>query len=170
MDDATFWDIIETSARRAAGETDRIVENMRGLLAQLEPAVIESFQVSLNNKLNAAYSWKLWGAAYLINGGCSDDGFEYFRCWLISRGRAVFDAAMARPDSLADAVDPKEDDSDHECESLLYVARRAYEEAADTKMPLRGRGQAREPSGEQWDFDDHEETSKRLPRLSSLYR
>jgi hypothetical protein len=28
-----------------------------------------------------------WGAAYLANGGCSDDGFDYFRGWLIGQGR-----------------------------------------------------------------------------------
>jgi len=26
------------------------------------------------------------GAAYIINGGCSDDGFEYFRRWLVLQG------------------------------------------------------------------------------------
>jgi hypothetical protein len=37
-------------------------------------------------------------------------------------------------------------------------------------MTIEARGQAREPRGEQWDFDDSEEASKRLPRLSLLYR
>jgi hypothetical protein len=170
MDDATFWDVIETSALEATGEPDRMLENVRGRLVQLEPIEIKSFQAILNEKLNAAYSWKLWGAAYAINGGCSDDGFEHFRCWLISRGRNVFDAALANPDSLADIVDPEEEDSEHECESLLYVARRAYEKVAGTKMPPPGRGQAREPSGERSDFDDDEETGARLPRLSSRYQ
>jgi len=42
--------------------------------------------VAFRRYLNKAYTWDLWGAAYLINGGCSDDGFEYFRRWLVSRG------------------------------------------------------------------------------------
>jgi hypothetical protein len=49
-----------------------------------------------------SYRWDLWGAAYLINGGCSDDGFDYFRGWLLSQGRAIWQATLADPDSLAD--------------------------------------------------------------------
>jgi Protein of unknown function (DUF4240) len=48
------------------------------------------------------YRLALWGAAYLINGGCSDDGFDYFRGWLLSQGHATWQAALADPDSLAD--------------------------------------------------------------------
>ena len=44
----------------------------------------------------------LWGAAYLINGGCSDDGFDHFRGWLMTQGREVFARAVAEPDSLAE--------------------------------------------------------------------
>jgi hypothetical protein len=37
-----------------------------------------------------SYTNPLWAAAYVINGGCSDDGFDYFRGWLIAQGREVF--------------------------------------------------------------------------------
>ena len=49
-----------------------------------------------------SYRRDLWGAAYLINGGCSDDGFDYFRGWLLGQGQAIWQAALADPDSLAD--------------------------------------------------------------------
>lgn len=47
-------------------------------------------------------------AASLILGGCSDDGFEYFRGRLIAQGREVFERSVADPDSLADlpVMDP----------------------------------------------------------------
>jgi hypothetical protein len=121
----------------------------------------------LDEKLKSAYTWPLWGAAYLINGGCSDDGFEYFRCWLISRGREIFDAAVAEPDSLASVVDP--DDDHHECEALLYVALQTYEEVAGKQMPRDAKKCPPEPIGESWDFDDSLETARRLPRLFKLY-
>lgn len=44
---------------------------------------------------------QLWAAGYLINDGCSDDGFEYFRAWLIAQGREVFERVVADPDALA---------------------------------------------------------------------
>jgi len=170
LDESTFWEIIESGLRRSKGDPDDAVEGIRSQLVGLQPAAIESFQQLLNAKLNFAYSSNLWGAAYIINGGCSDDGFEYFRCWLISRGRKIFDNAVANPDSLADVVDRDESDEEHEAESLLYVAREAYEKVAGRQMALAGRGHAPQPTGEQWDFDDHTEASKRLPRLSSMYR
>ena len=37
-----------------------------------------------------SYDWNLWGAAYLMKGGCSDDAFDYFRGWLVAQGRRVW--------------------------------------------------------------------------------
>jgi len=170
LDDSSFWEIIETSARKAYGNVNGIVGKVREHLLQLQPAEIISFQLILSTNLNASYSWGLWGAAYLINGGCSDDGFEYFRCWLVTRGRKVFASALVTPDSLAEVVDPDEDHLEHECESLLYVARSAYQTVTNGEMPPGHLRRSREPAGENWEFDDVAETAKRLPRLSSLYR
>jgi hypothetical protein len=44
----------------------------------------------------------LWAAAYVINGGCSDDGFDYFRAWLMLQGQGTFGQAVADLDSPAD--------------------------------------------------------------------
>lgn len=41
-------------------------------------------------------------AAYLIGGGCSDDGFTDFRFGVIAQGRDWYEKAAACPDSLAD--------------------------------------------------------------------
>ena len=170
LDESTFWNIIETGVRASNGDPDSAVANIRSQLVRLQPPAIESFQQLLNAKLNLAYSSNLWGAAYIINGGCSDDGFEYFRCWLISRGRKIFDDAVANPDSLADVVNPDESDEEHECESLLYVPREAYEKVAGRKIGTRRAWAGPRPAGELWDFDDHTEASRRLPRLSAMYR
>ncbi len=40
----------------------------------------------------------------VVNGGCSDDGFEYFRGWLIGQGGAYFEAALKDPERAADNV------------------------------------------------------------------
>ncbi|MFF5497583.1 DUF4240 domain-containing protein [Streptomyces aquilus] len=37
-----------------------------------------------------------------MNGGCSDDGFDYFRGWPIAQGREDFERATADPDALAE--------------------------------------------------------------------
>lgn len=74
----------------------------------------------------AAYQWLLWAAAYIIEGGCSDDGFMDFRYGLISRGRSVFERALADPDSLADVADDTTDGFIPN-EDFGYVAQRVYQ-------------------------------------------
>jgi hypothetical protein len=114
-----------------------------------------------------AYTWDLWGAAYLINGGCSDDGFAYFRAWLISRGQDVYSAALQNPDSLASVVDPDRDD--YEFEDLWGIAQEVYEDTTDEQMPEVDSTWPAEPKGERWDFNDDEQISRRLPRLADLF-
>ncbi|MFC9245678.1 DUF4240 domain-containing protein [Streptomyces sp. NPDC057136] len=66
----------------------------------------------------------LWAAAYVINGGCSDDGFDYFRGWLIAQGREVFERTAADPDALAEVPIVRAsaaDGLDLACEEVLSI-------------------------------------------------
>lgn len=83
-----FWRIIARAAE-SAHDPDTQVNALRTALRELTVEEIISFEVAFRSHLNKAYTWDLWGAAYVIHGGCSDDGFEYFRRWLVSRGRAT---------------------------------------------------------------------------------
>jgi len=52
--------------------------------------------------LAESYRWDLWGAAHLLGGGgCSDNGFDDSRGWLLTQGRATWQGAFRDPDSLA---------------------------------------------------------------------
>lgn len=62
---------------------------------------VVAFQQLLDQYMAESDRWTIMGAAVLINAGCSDDGFDYFRGWLIGQGRAVYEAAVRDPDSLA---------------------------------------------------------------------
>jgi hypothetical protein len=130
--------------------------------------------------VNRAYDWNLWGAAYLIEGGCSDDGFEYFRRWLISMGREVYEAALRDPESLADVAGQpgiEFDDLGTEFEEFGYVAYEVYEEKTgrelvDDIQPLSSPGpsaRSREPAGYGWDFDDEDEVRRRFPKLMAKF-
>ncbi len=66
---------------------------------------------------------ELWAAADVIGGGCSDDGFDYFREWLILQGKDVVMGAVMNPDSLADLPLTERAMS----QDLLRVARSLYE-------------------------------------------
>lgn len=168
MDTTQFWSIIESGGPEALDDPEQQLEAVRRRLGRVRPEELIEFHLLFNQMMDDAYAWDLWGAAYLINGGCSDDGFAYFRSWLISRGRAVYEGAIRDPDSLAGLVDPERDD--YEFEDLWGIAQQVYEERTGEEPPApehRGRD---EPMGQRWDFDDDERVSQMLPKLAALYR
>ena len=109
-----------------------------------------------------AYRWDLWAAAFVINGGASEDGFEYFRGWLIAQGEGLYQIALRYPDNLADYVEPDFDQA--KCEELLYVAQKAYEDKTGTKMPEQQK-LFPEIVGQRWENED--ELDALLARLSA---
>ncbi len=155
MDKAQLWRIIEGPKAKTDGDCEEQVALIEQRLTLLPPDEIIAFDRILDQCLDEAYRWDLWGAAYLINGGASDDGFLYFRGWLIAQGQAIFEAALQDPDSLADVIEP--DFAEAECEPLLYVGMKAYKATTGQEMPRDAACQAsrlREPVGIQWEDDD----------------
>src|SRR5262245_9527951 len=116
-----FWQIIERAAE-SDHDPDAHEKALHAALHELTLEEITSFEVAFRRYLNKAYTWNLWGAAYVIHGGCSDDGFEYFRRWLVTRGRDVYEAALANPDSLAQLDTRPDPRSVWEFEEIYYVA------------------------------------------------
>lgn len=162
MDDDRFWALVE-AARDAAGDDveDRVSGLEQVLLAQHADEVL-AFQRKYDEMLERAWRWDLWGAAFVMNGGCSDDGFRHFRDWLISEGETVFEAALDDPESLASQ--PRGDE--FALESFGYVAAEVYEQMTDTEIP---RGKAVEPAspaGKAWDEAD---LPARFPRLAAAF-
>ena len=162
-------------------DAEALAEALVTLLAVRGEQSILAFDAAQNQVNKAAYRWDLWAAAYLINGGCSDDGFDYFRGWLLAQGRRIWEEALADPDSLA-ALFPDGADDVYESEDMRAAAYRAYEEvtgAAETFLAAVQylRDQEDEPlvtgdgpAGESFDFDDPAEMRARLPRLATLFR
>ena len=167
MDEAKFWKIIGAGGKRVQEDPDEQLEAIEEKLATCSPDELVAFQEKLDTLLIQAYTNDLWGAGYLMNGGCSDDLFLYFRAWVISRGQKVFEAAIANPDSLAKLADPDRDDL--ELEELMYLAPRLYEEAVGSEMPRAKRKWPKKPHGKAWDYDDDEAVRKHLPKLAAAY-
>lgn len=168
MDDAAFWEVVE-QARRDAGDDapESVAEAVTAVLVARGVDDTVDFGNTFHRVSEQGRSWDLWGAAYLLQGGCSDDGFDYFRGWLITRGRAVFEAAVADPDSLAAVVDP-DDLEGLECEDALGAAWDAHQQLTGHDLPLSDREGDPPDLGEDWDFDDDEEMRRRYPRISAL--
>ena len=106
MNEGQFWQIIAESRAQSDGECKTQAQALLRLLKRLPGDEIIAFELLFNALRRRAYRWNLWGAAYIINGGASDDGFEYFRWWLIGQGERIYEAALRDPDTLADSVEP----------------------------------------------------------------
>ncbi|RYU93634.1 DUF4240 domain-containing protein [Emticicia agri] len=120
-----FWNMIERARKNSEGEVDYQASVVSEMLSERPVAEMIEFGKILNRLLHASYRSDWWGAAYLINGGCSDDGFEYFRCWVILKGKKAYDEACENPESLAKYIN-EENIGECEAESLLYAASTAY--------------------------------------------
>jgi hypothetical protein len=128
LNEAGFWQLIAEARQRANEDPYEICNQLSALLLARDAADIIEFQRIFDRLFFASYRADLWGAAYLMNGGASDDGFDYFRGWLIAQGQKVFEAAMVNPDSLAEIIsDNAEADFGFEDGDMLGVALRAWE-------------------------------------------
>lgn len=137
MTEAIFWQLIEDAKMQSAGDEQQQVQL---LIAQLEclteEAIIEfdSIFVTFINDANSTY---IYAAYAIINCLESDDGFEYFRAWLVGQGHDTYYGAIANPDVLADLITIKESEYDYfilDQEELLYAAYTAYEHKTNQEM------------------------------------
>jgi hypothetical protein len=170
-----FWNLVDRARGQATdGDADMIGENLVGVLSTLPDADILGAGRILDGLMSQAMLVDLWAAAYAIGGGCSDDGFEDFRGWLVSRGREVFERVVADPDALADLpeVHVAINRGDHlSGESTVFAAWRAWEQRTGEECPPEPDADVVADQGKalvfDYDFDDRTAVSARLPRLAA---
>ena len=164
MNKDLFWKLMLETNKSSAGEPHVQQELIEQKLGQLPADEIIEFNNIFQELINQAYDWTLWAAAYIVNGGCSDDCFMDFRGWLIGQGEEIYTKALANPDSLSE-LDHLEEDM--EWEGYGYLAFTVYEKKTGNEMPENPALSHRsEPSGEEWDED---ELDKLLPKLSEKH-
>ncbi|MEB2846966.1 DUF4240 domain-containing protein [Rhizobiales bacterium RZME27] len=161
-----FWQIVDASSDK---DEEAQIARFRGTLDKLSDQDLVDF-ISLYWAVDRElYTMRLWAAAYLINGGASDDGFTDFRAWLIARGRLITERALADPDSLAE-LGVESDSATFELFGyVMYGAFKAR--SGDANPAFRNDAVAREAEAPDWkfDFDDEAQMRRRLPKLSALY-
>ncbi|WP_086827774.1 DUF4240 domain-containing protein [Allokutzneria sp. NRRL B-24872] len=165
MDENTLWRLVEEASAGAA-DVEEQAKRLTELLTARAPEEVVEFERLFDEQLARANRWDLWAAAYVALGGCSDDGFDYFRSWLISLGRKAFEIALADPDALAGLGYDDEDFGDGEW--LLCAANHAYEQLTGQELPPTNTSPA-ETSGEPFDGDDWDGLVLRFPRLAARF-
>ncbi|WP_281724341.1 DUF4240 domain-containing protein [Hoylesella shahii] len=172
MNEDQFWAIVQKAVDEAGDEEDEYLEVVMHELSKLSLKEMVGFRLRTDKLLYDSYTSEMWCAGYLMNGGCSDDGFEYFRLWVISRGRKVYEAALANPDNLIDYIAEDSDMDFFEFELFWYAAIDAFEEATDADLydyiddDNFTTREGNYPNFEfNWDEEDPESMKKLCPRL-----
>ena len=167
MPPKVFWDLIEASR----GPTDLdFINQLHYQLLSLSPDEIVGFHSRLWHHLAEANREDLWHATFPLFGYCNDhDHFRDFGCWLISRGKLAFEAALRDQDSLADFFhserfalgdlrDSPEEAWDELTERGCWAFDEARKNAEKTPWPT-------ELIPADWDVKDLDTMRERWPRL-----
>ncbi|MFD8590443.1 DUF4240 domain-containing protein [Streptomyces sp. NPDC059637] len=168
MDETEFWEIVDSTREAAGGDPEEQTDLLVGRLLKLDPESVLDFARQFAVRYRRAYTWDLWGAAAVMLDGASDDAFDSFRSWLVSRGRRVYEGAVHEPDRLAELVPDFDPETDGEAEEFGYAADEAYEQLTGEPLPDTGDREPEEPEepgGEVVDFEDEIALADRFPRL-----
>jgi hypothetical protein len=167
IDEARFWRLTADTRAAADNDTGRQSELLDARLRRLPAEQIAAFE-RIRRKLDRrAYTWEVWGAAYVVEDGCSDDCFRDFRAYLISLGRGPYETALRNPDALASTV---EDAETGDWENADDVAPDAYESVAGEDISGDSSDLSGNPRGAPWDDDHAEQLVQRYPRLAARFR
>jgi Protein of unknown function (DUF4240) len=167
LHDAAFWQLIAETRTAAENDSGRQSDLLEQRLRRLPAGQIADFERIRQGLDRQAYTYDLWGAAYVIEDGCSDDCFRDFRGYLISLGREAYEAALHDPDSLASVAQDAETGN---WENADDVARDAYEGVADEDIPTGDSEPSGDPRGTPWDDEQTEQLVQRYPRLAARFR
>lgn len=167
MTEEMFWDLVKAAKAEKTQELFSQPKLLQQKLEQLPPEQIIGFSKIFGRLFHQAYTWDLWAAAYILGGGCSDDGFMDFRGGLIGLGRDAYYEALRDPETLAKQPTRGVDFFQ---EQMLYAADRAYEAVTGTRISDQSAHQAiprpKEPAGEPWDED---RVMEKYPKLAERF-
>jgi hypothetical protein len=139
MNRVEFWSLLD-AARRHSGSTKGVPGWLISYLARQSVEEIVGFRDHFRQLSDEAFDGRMWVAVALLRGGCSDDCFDYFRNWLIAKGRETYEAVLRDPDRLADIDTTDGDHGGPALEGMGAVAASAYcEKARDDTAELTDR-------------------------------
>jgi hypothetical protein len=144
---APFWELVTSARRYGAG---LMSGGLRALLVREGAEVAAGFAKRWEDLTTSLYSWSAWDVAYVMQGGCSDDSFEYFRSWMITLGRQAVEEfiedplawALRRPPAMT--MGEGQDDG----ERMSYAPFEAYEQVTGERLVRRWPSRGAIPAGE----------------------
>lgn len=132
MPETKFWELIKTTRDNSNGNYNLQCRLLIEKLEKLTSKEVIEFDRTFVALMAKSYSFRLWEAAYALNGGCSDDCFEYFRSWLIAQGQNKFYWTMRYPRILF-LIGVKEFMENYE--GIAYCSMAAYQSKTGSDIP-----------------------------------
>ncbi len=163
MESEKFWKIIETTKSESSGDYEKQQSLLERELLKLTAKEVLEFDNKFRTLRGEIYTWDFWAAAYIINGGCSDDCFSDFRGWLIGQGKSIFESAVQNIETLSELKQT----NDGDWEGLSYIPTDIYEKKTGNDMP-NGIQENFEITGEEWEEDENE-LKNRFPNLYAKF-
>lgn len=110
MDNKFFWGLIDSvNSKVDVNDQEAVLKATREALCELSSGEIAKWYEVYRELHKEAYRDDLWDEVEACGIHATDDGFIDFRAWLISRGQEVYEAVMAKPESLSSYVpNPRE--------------------------------------------------------------
>lgn len=131
IDEDKFWAIIEKSLKETNNQEDQEIY-LISALEQVSPQEMLGFRLRTDKLMYDSYTSNLWCANYIISNGVTDDGFDYFRCWLISRGKDAFYKVQENPEYLINLVE--NEPKTYDFEGFWYVAMNAFKNMTNQEL------------------------------------
>lgn len=165
LDEDVFWKIIEITKNESNGNYEQQQEELQNELRKLNPDDIILFGNRFRFFRGQANTWELWGAVYIIHGGCGDDSFNDFREWVIGQGKDFYYRTIKNPESLVEV------DTNHieevEWEGLGYVPSTVFKEMTGEEMPYPFQ-ERHTTTGNEW-TEETDDLKNMFPKLYVKY-
>jgi hypothetical protein len=133
MEEDRFWKIIERTKENSNNDYEKQQSELESELRKLTLDELILFGNRFRYFRGHANTWELWGAIYIIHGGCGDDSFNDFREWVIGQGKFFYYKTTKDPETLSE-LDPEFIEETSEFEGLGYIPSKVFEDRVGEEM------------------------------------
>lgn len=163
MNSKEFWRILELAKNKSSGDTNAVIWNLSNILEKYKATEIKKFQQIMEDKIEEIYTWDAWALIYIAQDGCSDDGFQDFRNWVVLQGEKIYSLVLTDINKSKSYIPC---DGSASCPNLSNVAGYAYMIRSGGKPMTLRKNKRKSPNGDEWGESTIDSS---YPKLSAYF-